>query len=380
MAGKRDYYEVLGVDKKASLEEIKKAYRKIAMANHPDRNPDNKEAEERFKEATEAYEILSDDKKRSMYDQYGFSGVEGAGGAGNYSNVYRDFSDIFGDMGFGSFSDMINNIFSGGFTHSGYSNGGYYSSQAQGASLRHDIAIDLATAIKGTKVEVAYSRYVKCSSCSGTGAAAGSSRKKCPTCGGSGYSVRSNGFFQMRSTCPTCGGEGTVVDKPCPDCSGKGVVRKKEKLLVDIQPGIASGSRILIRGMGDESPQGNAGDLYVYITVKENRNFVRSGNDLYCKMPIDVVQAALGDTVEFEHITGEKLRIDIPAGSTTDKMLRFKGKGALSEGGKLFAKGDLYIKLYVTTPTSLSSRGKELLKMLKDEIPNNEKPTLMPIS
>ena len=165
MAGKRDYYEVLGVDKKASLEEIKKAYRKIAMANHPDRNPDNKEAEERFKEATEAYEILSDDKKRSMYDQYGFSGVEGAGGAGNYSNVYRDFSDIFGDMGFGSFSDMINNIFSGGFTHSGYSNGGYYSSQAQGASLRHDIAIDLATAIKGTKVEVAYSRYVKCSSC-----------------------------------------------------------------------------------------------------------------------------------------------------------------------------------------------------------------------
>ena len=184
----------------------------------------------------------------------------------------------------------------------------------------------------------------------------------------------------MRSTCPTCGGEGTVVDKPCPDCSGKGVVRKKEKLLVDIQPGIASGSRILIRGMGDESPQGNAGDLYVYITVKENRNFVRSGNDLYCKMPIDVVQAALGDTVEFEHITGEKLRIDIPAGSTTDKMLRFKGKGALSEGGKLFAKGDLYIKLYVTTPTSLSSRGKELLKMLKDEIPNNEKPTLMPIS
>lgn len=388
MANKRDYYEVLGVSKTATIDEIKKAYRKLAMANHPDRNPGDKAAEERFKEATEAYEILSDDKKRQAYDQFGFAGVEGAGGAGNYSNTYRDFSDLFGGS-FGSFSDIINNIFGGGFESSSYSTGGFgtgsrqsggFYGSSQGSSLRYDIAIDLASAIKGTKIEVTFSHYVKCPTCGGSGAEKGSSRKTCPTCKGQGFTVRANGFFQMRSTCPTCGGEGTILEHPCKDCGGHGVVRKKETIKVDIPAGINSGSRILVRGMGDAGANGGtSGDLYVYVTVKEDKNFVRQGNDLYCRLPISITQATLGGKVELEHITGEIISIDIPEGSSSDKLLRVKGKGINPDSGKIFSsKGDLFVKLYVTTPTSLSTRGKELFKMLNEEIKSETRPKLMP--
>ena len=382
MANKRDYYEVLGVSKTATLDEIKKAYRKLAMANHPDRNPGDKAAEERFKEATEAYEILSDDKKRQAYDQFGFQGVDGAGGAGNYSNTYRDFSDIFG--GFSSFSDIINNMFGGGNFQGSYASGGYdsgeYHGSHQGSSIRYDIVIDFATSIKGSKVDITYNHYVKCPECDGSGAEKGTNKITCPTCGGKGTVVRGNGFFQMRSTCPKCGGSGKIIEHPCKRCNGSGVEKKRETIKIDIPAGITSGSRILQRGMGDAGLNGGAsGDLYVYVTVKEDPNFVRKGNDLYCKLPISITQATLGARVEFENITGEILSIEIPAGSSTDKLLRVKGKGVNPQNTRLFSsKGDLFVRLYVTTPSGLSSRGKELFKMLNDEIKSEIRPKLMP--
>lgn len=384
MATKRDYYEVLGVSKTATLDEIKKAYRKLAMANHPDRNPGDKAAEDRFKEATEAYEILSDDKKRKAYDQFGFQGVEGAGGAGNYENTYRDFSDLFSGMGFGGgFSDLFSSFFGGGGangTRSANTQSAYYGdTPLQGDSLRYDIAIDLATAINGAKVEVSFSHYVKCDNCNGTGAEKGSSRKTCPDCHGQGFVVRSNGIFQMRSTCPTCGGQGTVLEHPCSVCGGSGVVKKKEKILVDVPKGIDSGNRILVRGMGNAAPNGgNPGDLYVYVTVKEDKHFYRRGNDLYCRLPISITQATLGAKVELTCVTGEVISIEIPEGSYTGKLLRVKGKGANEKGGKLISsKGDLFVSLYVQTPSSLSKRGKEIMKMLDDEIKSEKRPNLM---
>lgn len=384
MADKRDYYEVLGVSKTATLDEIKKAYRKLAMANHPDRNPGDKAAEERFKEATEAYEILSDDKKRAAYDQFGFQGVEGAGGAGNYQNTYRDFSDLFSGMGFGGgFSDLFSSFFGGGAQASSGQGGqrsAYYgASQTQGDSLRYDVAIDLKTAIKGTKIEIQFSHYVKCDSCGGSGAEKGSSRKTCPTCNGSGFVTRSNGLFQMRSACPTCGGQGTVLEHPCSNCGGSGVVKKKEKILVEIPAGIDSGNRVLVRGMGNAvGGGGTPGDLYVYVTVKEDKHFYRHGNDLYCRLPISITQATLGAKVELECVTGDVISIDVPSGSYTGKLLRVKGKGANEKNGKLSSqKGDLFVSLYVETPSSLSSRGKDLMKMLEDEVKSEKRPKLM---
>lgn len=383
MAGnnKRDYYEVLGVEKNANIDEIKKAYRKAAMANHPDRNQGDKAAEERFKEATEAYEILSDEKKRSLYDQFGFAGVDQAGGAGNYSNTYRDFSDLFGGGGFGSaFEDIIGSFFGG--SRGGFSGGSaYYGGGAQGSSLKYQVEIDLKDAINGTKVDISFSHLVKCQTCDGTGAKKGTSRKTCPTCGGSGRTVHSSGFFQMATTCSTCRGAGTILESPCPECQGDGVVKRKEKITVDIPSGISSGTRIRLQGLGDAAPNnGTPGDLYVYVNVKEDKKFKREGNDLYCQLPISIIQATLGGKVELECIDGDVISIDIPQGSETGKVLRVKGKGANPNGAKIgpFSnKGDLFVRLYVETPTKLSGKAKELFESLKDEIESEKRPKLM---
>ncbi|MCF7928952.1 MAG: molecular chaperone DnaJ [Spirochaetales bacterium] len=380
---KRDYYEVLGVSKDASKDDIKKAYRKLAVKYHPDRNAGNKEAEDHFKEATEAYEVLADEKKRQAYDQFGFAGVEGmgteggAGGAQDFSSVFRDFEDIFGDM-----SGIFETFFGGGGGHAGgaRTRGGGRERHHRGADLRYDLEISFKDAVFGTSTEVNYTRNAPCQACKGSGAKGGSGRKICPTCGGSGQVRRSSGFFSIASTCPTCNGEGYMVENPCEECNGTGVEKKRRKIKVTIPAGIDNGKRINIPGEGDAGQNGGRpGDLFIVIHVKPHRHFERSGNDLYCAIPISITQAALGGEVFVTTLDERKVKLKIPAGTQNGKMLRLKGEGIpfLHNENK---RGDLYIKLMVSIPTRLNGKAKELLKELADEQGENKSPDPIPLS
>lgn len=371
---KRDYYEVLGVPKGASSDEIKKAYRKLAIKYHPDKNPGDKKAEEAFKEATEAYEVLSNDQKRQAYDQFGFAGVDGMnGGSHDYSSVFRDFSDIFGD--FGGIFDSFFGGGSGGRSYSGRGGG-----PAHGANLRYNLDIDFKDAVFGTKAEISYTRNVACSQCGGSGAESGTGRKVCGTCGGTGQVRRNSGFFSIASTCPTCNGEGFVVEHPCRYCHGTGLAKKQQKIKVTIPAGIDSGKRINIPGQGDAGPNGGpAGDLFVYITVRPHKYFERDGNDLYCVIPISLTQAALGAEIEVDTIDDKRVKIKIPAGVQNGKILRLKGRGVpyLHNSDK---RGDMYIKLHVEIPKRVSSKAKALLRELADVIGEDTKPNPVPLS
>ncbi|HIV98471.1 MAG TPA: molecular chaperone DnaJ [Candidatus Ornithospirochaeta avicola] len=362
---KRDYYEVLGVGKNASNEEIKKAYRKIAMANHPDTHPNDKEAEERFKEASEAYEILSDATKRKNYDQFGFAGVEGAAGAGNYSNVYRDFSDIFG--GAGGFSDIFESFFGGGGRRRSQS------SARQGASIRVDVTIDFSEAVTGCKKEISFSHSIKCSTCNGSG---GSGRKTCPTCHGSGQVMRGSSFFQVASTCPTCQGRGSIVENPCPTCNGSGTVRKNETLMVNIPAGVQSGSRLTVRGKGDAGENGGMdGDVVIFITVREDKYFVRDGQDVYLQVPISFAQAALGADIFVRTIDGSEVKVSVPSGTESGKILRLKGKGFPVVNSS--SRGNMYLKLQVEIPRHISLKARKLIKELQQEMGDTDRPEPM---
>lgn len=371
---KRDYYEVLGVPKGASKDEIKKAYRKLAVKYHPDRNPDDKKAEDAFKEATEAYEVLADEKKRQAYDQFGFAGVEGMGGGGHdYSTVFHDFEDIFGDFG-----DIFSSFFGGGGRSRG--GGGQSRRSNRGPDLRYNLEVPFKDAVFGTKVEIAYSRNVSCSCCGGSGAESGSGKKVCPTCGGSGQVRRSSGFFSIASPCPTCSGEGYVIDNPCNCCHGNGLVKKQQKIKVTIPAGIETGKRINIPGQGDNGPGGGpAGDLYVFIQVQPHSHFERSGNDLYCAIPISFTQAALGSEIQVSTLEGKRLKLKIPAGTQNGKILRIKNEGVpfVHGNGK---RGDLYIKIMVEVPKKLTSKSKQLLKELADLEGENSAPDPVPLS
>ncbi len=368
---KRDYYEVLGVPKGASKDDIKKAYRKLAIKYHPDKNQGNKEAEEKFKEATEAYEVLSDEKKKQAYDQFGFAGVEGmSGGAHDYSSVYRDFEDIFGDFG-----GIFDSFFGGGRRRGSHGN-----SRNRGADLRYNLNIPFKDAVFGTKVQISYSRHVSCPSCHGSGAESGGGRKVCPTCGGSGQVRRSSGFFSIASACPTCGGDGFIIDNPCKMCHGTGVVQKTQKIKVTIPPGIESGKRINIPSQGDVGPNGGpAGDLYVYINVEPHKYFERDGADLYCVIPVSFTQAALGAEIQVETIEGKKVKLKVPSGTQNGKILRLRGEGVpyLHNAHK---RGDMYIKLQVDIPRRLSSKAKALLKELSELEGNSGTPKPVPLS
>jgi len=372
---KRDYYEVLGVAKDATKDDIKKAYRKLAVQYHPDRNPGDKEAEEKFKEATEAYEILADDKKRPAYDQFGFAGVEGmSGNAGghDFSGVFRDFEDIFGD-----FSGIFDSFFGGGRRQQGRGSRG---SVQRGADLRYDLEISFADAVFGTKVEVQYARSTSCATCGGSGAESGSGRKTCPTCGGAGQVRRSSGFFSIASTCPSCNGEGTIIDNPCRTCNGSGVNRKSQKIKVTIPAGIETGKRINIHEQGDAGPNGGPpGDLYVFIHVKQHDYFERSGQDVYCVIPIGFTQAALGSEVQVPTLDGKKVKVKIPAGTQNGKILRLRNEGVphLQSPSK---RGDLYIKIQVMIPEKLSGRAKALLKELAEVEGEDENPQPIPLA
>ncbi len=356
---------------------IKKAYRKLAVQYHPDKNPGNKEAEERFKEATEAYEILSDPKKRETYDQFGFAGLEGMGGAGgtahDYSTVFRDFEDIFGD-----FSGIFVNFFGGGGTRRKTASG--RPSVQRGADLRYDLEIDFKDAVHGTKTEIAYYKNASCGICSGTGVEAGGGRKTCPTCGGTGQVRRSSGFFSIASSCPHCNGEGYVIDRPCKNCGGTGLVKKQQKIKVTIPPGIEDGKRITIPGQGDAGPNGGpSGDLYVIIHIRPHQYFEREGNDVYCAIPISFAQAALGAELTIRNLEDKKIRLVIPPGTQNGKILRLKGEG-FPYPNQPNRKGDMYIRVMVQVPTRLSNRSKALLKELSEIEGENIEPHPIPLS
>jgi molecular chaperone DnaJ len=367
---KRDYYEVLGVEKNASKDDIKKAYRKLAIQYHPDKNPGNKQAEEKFKEATEAYEILGDDQKKAAYDQYGFAGVEGMAGQGDFSSVFRGFEDIFGE---GGFSSIFENIFGGGGGFRRSSSGGV----RQGANLRYDIEIPFKDAVFGTKDKIQYSHNESCETCKGSGSTDGSSKKLCPTCRGSGQVRHSQGFFSVATPCYNCNGEGYIIEKPCNDCGGSGTQKKRQKIMVTIPAGVENGKRVVIPRQGDTGPNGGPpGDLYVFIRIKRHEYFERQGLDLYCAVPISISQAALGADIRVTSLDNKTIKVKVPAGIQNGKMLRIRDEGVPSGS----QRGSLYIKLMVQIPEKLSRRGKELLEELAKTEGQNDNPRPIPLS
>ena len=370
---KRDYYEVLGLQKGATKDEIKKAYRRVAVDNHPDRNPGNAEAEERFKEATEAYEVLADEQKRQAYDQFGFAGVDGmSGGSGggfhDFSSVFRDFEDIFGDFG------IFDSFFGGGRGRGGRRGAN------RGSDLRFDLEISFSDAVFGTKTEIVYPRHAACEHCSGSGSESGGGKKTCPTCGGAGQVRRSSGFFSVASVCPTCSGQGFVIENPCRVCSGSGVVEKRQKVKVSIPPGIDTGKRISIPGQGDAGPSGGTpGDLYVVVKVRPHEFYERHGNDIYCVIPIGFATAALGGEITVPTLDDKRVKVKIPSGTQNDRVLRLKSEGVpyLQDSAR---RGDMYLKIRVTVPNKLSGKAKALLRELAEVEGEDHSPQPVPLS
>jgi molecular chaperone DnaJ len=345
---KRDYYEILGVDRSASEKEIKKAYRRVAMKYHPDRNPDDKGAEDKFKEANEAYEVLSDAQKKAAYDQYGHAGVDQQAGAGGFGGG-GSFSDIFGDV----FGD----IFGGG------GGGGRQRGPQRGSDLRYNLEIDLEEAVKGTTVQIKIPTLVACDPCGGTGAKKGSSPVNCTTCGGVGQVRMQQGFFSVQQTCPSCRGKGKTISDPCTSCHGQGRVEETKTLSVKVPPGVDTGDRIRLGGEGEAGPDGGpAGDLYVQIAVREHRLFERDGKHLYCEVPISFADAALGGELEVPTLDG-RVKLKIPAETQTGKLFRLRGKGVAPVRGG--STGDLLCRVVIETPVNLTKRQKELMEELQ---------------
>ncbi len=344
---KRDYYEILGVQKNASEAELKKAYRRMAQKYHPDRNPDDKAAEEKFKEVKEAYEVLSDARKRAAYDQFGHAGVDpNAGpGPGGFGAGGASFSDIFGDV----FGD----IFGGG--------GGRGGQRAyRGADLRYNLELTLEEAVAGTTVKIRVPTMTACTACGGSGARSGSRPETCTTCGGVGQVRMQQGFFSVQQTCPRCRGTGTIISDPCTVCHGHGRVQETKTLSVKVPAGVDTGDRIRLAGEGEAGENGGPpGDLYVQIRVKEHAIFTREDNNLYCEVPIPFVTAALGGELEVPTLDG-RVVLKIPEGTQSGKLFRLRGKGVQPvRGGPV---GDLMARVVVETPVNLSAKQKELLR------------------
>ncbi|MEH6583958.1 MAG: molecular chaperone DnaJ [Halioglobus sp.] len=348
---KRDYYEVLGVDKGTDKKEIKKAYRRVAMKFHPDRNSDDPKADDKFKEATEAYDILMDAEKREAYDRFGHAGVDpsmggGQGGGGNFSDVFGDvFGDIFGGGGGG-----------------GRGRGG----PQRGSDLRYTLDISLEDAVRGTTVEIRVPTLASCDTCDGSGAKKGSSPTTCGTCGGAGQVRMQQGFFQVQQTCPTCRGKGKSITDPCKSCHGQGRVERTKTLSVKVPPGVDTGDRIRLSGEGEAGPDGGpTGDLFVQMSVQQHHIFERDGKNLYCEVPITFADAALGGELEVPTLDG-RVKLKVPAGTQTGKLFRLRGKGVKQvRGGSV---GDLLCRASLETPVNLNKRQKELLTELQETL------------
>ncbi len=353
---KRDYYEILGVERTVSEDEIKKAYRKMAMKFHPDRNPGDKTAETKFKEAAEAYEVLRDPEKRRRYDRFGHEAVAGAGQQfSNFEDIFTHFSDIFGGMGGGSLFDGIFGGMGGFTTRSGI---------RAGASLKCRVNITFEEAAFGCTKTIELSRHELCDKCRGSGAAAGSKPRSCPTCGGRGQVYRNQGFFSVATTCPHCHGDGTIIDKPCTTCNGAGQVPKSVRVRVTIPAGVEDGSRLRVPDEGEPSPSGGPrGDLYCYIFVQEHDFFQRHGDDVLCEVPLTFSQAALGTELEVPTLRG-KARLKVPAGTQSGQIFRLRSQGFERLQG--YGQGDQIVQVAVETPKKLTAKQEELFRQLAE--------------
>ena len=348
---KVDYYETLGVSKSVDQADLKKAYRRLAMKLHPDRNPDDKTAEAKFKEAKEAYDILSDPEKRSAYDQFGHAAFEGGTGGGGFGGAgAAGFGDIFGDM----FGD----IFGGG---------GGRQRQRRGADLRYNMDLSLEDAVRGTEVNVTIPRMSECKTCSGSGAKKGSTPSTCETCHGQGQVRMQQGFFSVQQNCPQCHGNGTIISDPCGDCHGQGRVRENKKLSVKIPAGVDEGDQIRLSGEGESAGAGGVnGDLYVSVSLKPHTIFTREGVDLHCNVPVTFTTLAMGGDLQVPTLDG-RAKLKVPAGTQSGKLFRLRGKGVKNVRNAGFV-GDLYCKVHVETPVNLTKRQKELLEELDESI------------
>jgi molecular chaperone DnaJ len=358
--GKRDYYEILGVSRTSTDQEIKSAYRKLALQFHPDRNPGNQEAEERFKEAAEAYSVLSDAQKRANYDRFGHAGVGGAAGGGFDPSVFADFSDILGDLfGFGDF-------LGGGGRRGG-------SRVQRGADLRYDLELTFEEAAFGTATKIKVPRHETCAECSGSGAQKGSGPTTCQTCNGYGQVRFQQGFFSITRTCGQCHGTGQIIKNRCTVCHGDGRVVREKTLELKIPAGVDSGSKLRVTGEGDAGGKGGpSGDLYVVLNVQDHEFFERREHDLFCHIPVTFPQAALGSQILVPTIDREDEKLSIPGGTQTGSTFRIKGRGISKRGGA--ARGDLYVTVDIVVPTKLSRDQKELLTKLASTIEAENKP------
>jgi molecular chaperone DnaJ len=348
----RDYYDVLGVSRNASEQDIKKAFRRLAMKYHPDRNPDDANALAKFKEAKEAHDVLSDARKRSAYDQFGHAGVSGQGGFGGGAGP--------GDFGGGGFSDIFGDVFGDIFG----GRGGRRS--ARGADLRYDLGLKLEEAVAGKDVKIRIPTTVECHHCSGSGAKPGTRPKECPTCNGAGQVRMQQGFFSIQQTCPECRGGGKVVEESCRHCRGAGRLKEEKTLSVKVPAGVDTGDRIRLAGEGEVSDQGGvAGDLYVQVVVEDHPIFKREDSHLFCEVPISFVTAALGGELEVPTLTG-KVVLKVPAGTQTGKLFRMRGKGVKPVRGG--PTGDLLCRVIVETPVNLTDKQKDLLRTFEDSV------------
>jgi len=359
MADKRDFYEILGVSKTASDDELKKAYRKLAMQLHPDRNPGDKKAEEKFKEASHAYDILSDAQKRAAYDRMGHAAFEGGmGGAGAGAGGF-DFSGSFSDI----FEDLFGGAFGGG---GGRQQRGGAQQAARGADMRYNLQISLEEAFKGKTESIKVSTNVTCEVCTGSGAEKGSKPEMCPTCHGAGRVRASQGFFTVERTCNTCQGSGKIIKNPCKNCAGTGRTRKEKTLSVTIPAGVEEGTRIRLAGEGEAGARGGpTGDLYIFLSIKPHALFERDGANIHCHVPIKMTTAILGGSVEMPTIDGSRVKVTIPEGTQPGHQFRVKGKGFSVLRSS--HRGDMYLHAQIETPVKLSKKQKDLLKEFEKE-------------
>ena len=357
VAAKADYYELLGVDRGADAKTLKSAYRKLAMQYHPDRNPDDPEAEAKFKEINEAYSILSDDQKRAAYDRMGHAAFGNGGGAG-FQDPFDIFSQIFGGgAAGGGFADMFG----------GAARGGARNRPSRGSDLRYELEISLEDAFTGKDVEVTVPIAETCDRCDGAGAEPGATIETCPTCNGAGRVRTQQGFFTMERPCSTCGGQGEYVSEPCTKCDGVGQTREQSTLDVTIPAGVEDGTRIRLSGQGDAAPRGNGqrGDLYIFVSVAPHDLFERDGPNLFCEAPVPMTTAALGGEIEIPTIDGGRSKIKIPEGAQSGSRLRLRGKGMSQL--RSTSRGDMYVELSVETPQKLTARQRELLEEFATE-------------
>ncbi len=356
---KKDFYQVLGADKKASADDLKKAYRKLAMQYHPDKNPGDKAAEQKFKEINEAYDVLKDEQKRAAYDRFGHGAFEGGGFGGARGGAAG--AGGFSGFGGGGFSDIFEEMF--GDFMGGQQRGGRGGNEGarRGADISQEVEITLEEAFKGVEKSIKVSTWQSCQGCSGSGAEKGTKAETCDSCRGSGRIRAQQGFFTVERTCPTCGGAGQTIKTPCKQCGGSGRTRKEKNLSVAIPPGVEDGTRIRLSGEGEAGMRGGpAGDLYVFLGIKPHRFFQREASNLYCRVPVPIHIVTLGGTIEVPTIDGKRMKVTVPAGTQTGQQFRLKSKGMTIL--RTQNRGDMFVEVQVETPVNLTKKQKELMQ------------------